>query len=998
MVGGRATLKLTDGFNFSTSVATAFMTYSTNGSTTLNVTGTASISTVNTTSKDVIGIACYHSSGYEVGMWITGTGTLNVNTGNVSGTGAVTNTGIYVGPSGTSGDLYIDGAKVNVTCGTASSSGSLQNYGIYVRVGEFDARNGAVVTVKAGNVISTRGSAESAGIVTYGDMAIGQGSDVQAEGGTATSTSSSASSYGMHIDGESIDNISVYSNGKCKAEGKAATGGSNADSSGMFSSDKANGVSASGTATIEAIAGKATASTNAFSDGIWMGEVSCKDQASITSTGGNANTTTTQSNDDAYAESSGLHITDWAGDSFQGGTITATAGNVYVTNQDNLCESYGIIKENEGLSFYNGVTVKATAGSASGNAAQSIGLCALENTPNVYFDEGDITAIGGTVSGTNSASYGLAVSADGTVQFDNTDNEGSSLDLKVLLRGTTLASTNAINKDDLINEKIKVSKAYDGAGKATWDSTKGPLGGNKSGTQTEEYKYIEVSPAAAEKSEVSISGISVSDKTYDGAVASYSGTPSAKLKSDPNTNVVFRAGDYVYTWKNSNGTVLSSAPKYAGNYKLVVSIADTNTQYEGSTEIPFTISKKDVSISGLIAADRLYDGTKTISLSGGTLNGVIGNDLTIGIPTSGTMADPDVGNSKAVKVDWGLIVAVPVTFDSYTFKDITGVTANITKATGNDVTVSQDISVANKTYDGQPASYSGTLKITINGQVITPTAGDISYEWQDANGQKIDAAPSDAGSYKLKVSVNNANYETSKTYDFKIAPKAITVKPADAPMKIGDTVPAFTLEYSGLIEKETLKSDAALKCRNNGADVDGTKAGTYDIVWTNMEDTVFSIGANGGKPGNYTVTRTSPGKLTVGPLSIIQDSLTEGGADNSYRQVLKAGGVNSKVDLTWTIKEGSLPDGLKLDEETGVISGKTTKAGAYKFTVGLTDEYGNTAEKAFSIKVAAAGEETTSGVKTGDDSNMMLWSIMALIALCGAGYTTYVFRNKRRNN
>jgi nitrous oxidase accessory protein NosD len=54
---------------------------------------------------------------------------------------------------------------------------------------------------------------------------------------------------------------------------------------------------------------------------------------------------------------------------------------------------------------------------------------------------------------------------------------------------------------------------------------------------------------------------------------------------------------------------------------------------------------------------------------------------------------------------------------------------------------------------------------------------------------------------------------------------------------------------------------------------------------------------------------------------------------------------------TWAITQGSLPDGLLLDAETGIVSGKPSKAGVLDFTVTVTDATQNTATAELSITI-----------------------------------------------
>jgi hypothetical protein len=54
---------------------------------------------------------------------------------------------------------------------------------------------------------------------------------------------------------------------------------------------------------------------------------------------------------------------------------------------------------------------------------------------------------------------------------------------------------------------------------------------------------------------------------------------------------------------------------------------------------------------------------------------------------------------------------------------------------------------------------------------------------------------------------------------------------------------------------------------------------------------------------------------------------------------------------TWAITNGALPDGLGLDINTGIISGKPSKAGVFDFTVTVTDATQNTATAELSITI-----------------------------------------------
>lgn len=96
-----------------------------------------------------------------------------------------------------------------------------------------------------------------------------------------------------------------------------------------------------------------------------------------------------------------------------------------------------------------------------------------------------------------------------------------------------------------------------------------------------------------DKTPVTVSGVAVADKTYDGKALTYTGTPAAMTGDG---KPVADSG-FTYTWKDSEGHTLNSAPKNAGSYTLTVAVVDD--QYTGSVTLNCSISKAAVTITAL---------------------------------------------------------------------------------------------------------------------------------------------------------------------------------------------------------------------------------------------------------------------------------------------------------------------------------------------------------------------------------------------------------------
>ena len=110
--------------------------------------------------------------------------------------------------------------------------------------------------------------------------------------------------------------------------------------------------------------------------------------------------------------------------------------------------------------------------------------------------------------------------------------------------------------------------------------------------------------------------------------------------------------------------------------------------------------------------------------------------------------------------------------------------------------------------------------------------------------------------------------------------------------------------------------------------------------------------------GEYYSTTTDtyvPYEVTEqAPLSVTTTSLPGAKESTPYQSTLAATGAWGSY--TWSVSSGSLPAGLKLDAQTGVISGTAPGSGTSTFTVKVTGTGGSpvpTATQSLSLTVAA---------------------------------------------
>ncbi|MNO31479.1 Endo-1,4-beta-xylanase A precursor [compost metagenome] len=138
-------------------------------------------------------------------------------------------------------------------------------------------------------------------------------------------------------------------------------------------------------------------------------------------------------------------------------------------------------------------------------------------------------------------------------------------------------------------------------------------------------------------------------------------------------------------------------------------------------------------------------------------------------------------------------------------------------------------------------------------------------------------------------------------------------------------------------------------------------SGNANLTWNAANHTVDI--AAGLAAGDYSVElKASNGmepdeaftftlKVTAPPV-ITTDSIPDAQINTAYSYALQATG---KQPIAWSITEGSLPNGLAMNQN-GILSGTPSARGTFSFTVKAMDDYGVDTTRAFTLKVNAPPE------------------------------------------
>ena len=413
------------------------------------------------------------------------------------------------------------------------------------------------------------------------------------------------------------------------------------------------------------------------------------------------------------------------------------------------------------------------------------------------------------------------------------------------------------------------------------------------------------------KKEIVVSDITAQNKKYDRtetATLIYKDVIlTGKLEGDDLT--VTATGAFadanVGTGKTVTISGLTLEGTSANNYQLAAEGQQTTATAD--------IEAKSVTVSGITASNKTYDGTTdaTLVFTGATLTGKLdGDDLTV--TATGAFADANVGTGKAVTING--ITLEGTSASNYQLAaegQQTTATANIEAIS---VTVS-GITASNKKYDGTNNATldcsAATLTGKLDGDDLTVTATG-TFENADVGAGKTvtisgwTLGGADAGNYEPAATGNQA----STTADITQAPLTITAK--DKSIAYGDAPANDGVEYAGFVngETETVLSGSLEYVYNSALDGSGTA-----YTATSPQGAYYII-PSGLTSSNYNITFVA-GTLTVGLKSI------GSGYDLASGFTVSLGEGNSII-----LKDGE----TTLVEGTDYTLGTPTTSGRYTIT------------------------------------------------------------------
>lgn len=211
-------------------------------------------------------------------------------------------------------------------------------------------------------------------------------------------------------------------------------------------------------------------------------------------------------------------------------------------------------------------------------------------------------------------------------------------------------------------------------------------------------------------------------------------------------------------------------------------------------------------------------------------------------------------------------------------------------------------------------------------------------------GGLLSGTPTTPGDYQFVVKVGDGNRSDTETFMIRVVQRLTAAAPAISPAEVGIAFTATVsatggrAPYTWSLTGGTLPTGLTLDPATGTISGTPTAAATFGATLTVTDS--LGLTAQVNLPLNVTAK-----------LAIATKKLKTAKEDKRYRaQIVTTNGVSPK---TYKLR-GKVPQGLKFNTRTGVLSGKPTKAGTFRLNFEVTDRLGAKAKTTLVLKVLGA--------------------------------------------
>lgn len=322
--------------------------------------------------------------------------------------------------------------------------------------------------------------------------------------------------------------------------------------------------------------------------------------------------------------------------------------------------------------------------------------------------------------------------------------------------------------------------------------------------------------------DITISGITAENKVYDKTTTATLGYTSVTydgiVEGDDLTITATGAFEdaNARTGKTVNISGLTLGGTSIANYKL----AETGQQATATADI----TKKDVTVSGITAENKVYDGTATafFDCSTAVVTGLLeGDDLEVTSAT-GTFNDKNVGEGKTV------------TITGFTMGGTSGENykaaeeGNQTSSTANITQLEAELAWSNDalTYNATAQAPTATISNAAEGDNITVKVTGAETNAREDYMATASLAGTDAGNYSLSNALS--------THNFTIAPKVVGLSWSNLSFTYDGSSHIPTLALTGIIDPDECEVTVT------GAQTDAS-ATAYTATASNLTNSNYAL-------------------------------------------------------------------------------------------------------------------------------------------------------------
>lgn len=256
------------------------------------------------------------------------------------------------------------------------------------------------------------------------------------------------------------------------------------------------------------------------------------------------------------------------------------------------------------------------------------------------------------------------------------------------------------------------------AGEYTIRLTIKPMGENYADNYGNDAPADVVMKLTVEKKAPTLDHTPSDGKIYDGKPI---GKPTLNTDSDGALTFEYKRAD------EEDTAYTTEAPKNVGKYTIRITTAETDTFKSASSTMEFEIQPKEVTISDVNVADKIYDGSPDAKITEkGTFDGLINGDKVDIVTGKAAYDDKNVGNGKTVAFyDFAL------SGDDAANYVLAAQPANTTASISAKELTIADLKVKDKQYDGKnTAAIDGTPALVgvVDGDMLTLINGVPTFD------------------------------------------------------------------------------------------------------------------------------------------------------------------------------------------------------------------------------------------------------------------------------